>query len=636
MSSQAIARSSRSSDLHVEFDTYGGIVKAVRGASFAVRAGKTLAIVGESGCGKSVTVQSIMGLIPMPPGRITRGAALLDGVDIIQPEDRSRQDVRGNRIGMIFQDPMSSLNPTMTIGDQIAETLQVHRGYSQSKALERAVELLASSHIPEPEERARQYPFAFSGGMLQRAMIAMAIACEPDILIADEPTTALDVTIQAQILDLLAELQRKNGMAIVLITHDLGGRRAHGRRCGRHVRRRDRRERTRRRYFLPLRAPVHAGTARGDAEQRDGENAKDCGRSKARRPISSIRRSGAAISRAARTRCGSAGRTIRRASMSVQGTNRAAGCSTPEAVAIAPEVYPRRNGMSALVEAKSVHQALPDRARQIVHAVDDVSLSIAEREIVGLVGESGSGKSTFGKTLVGLHDKTAGEVYFGGETLPQRYNASDFQRYASRMQMIFQDPYSSLNPRMTVGEIIGEGLRLNSDRSGADIRAEVGDWLARVGLERGHASRYPHEFSGGQRQRVGIARALIMQPKFVVCDEPISALDVSVQAQIVRLLGDLKESIGLDAAVHRARPLDGPLRLRSHGRDVPGISSWRSVRPTRCISDRSIRTRRCSSHRTRSQIRAPSASARRCRSRAKSPRRSMSRRAAGLRSAART
>jgi oligopeptide/dipeptide ABC transporter ATP-binding protein len=208
-------------DLHVEFETYGGIVKAVRGATFDVRAGKTLAIVGESGCGKSVTVQSIMGLIPMPPGRITRGTAILDGIDIIRQKIVAGEDIRGNRIGMIFQDPMSGLNPTMKVGDQIAETLQVHRGYSKARAFDRSVELLAMTHIPEPERRARQYPFAFSGGMLQRAMIAMAIACEPAILIADEPTTALDVTIQAQILDLIRELQRKNGMAVVLITHDL-------------------------------------------------------------------------------------------------------------------------------------------------------------------------------------------------------------------------------------------------------------------------------------------------------------------------------------------------------------------------------------------------------------------------------
>ena len=201
--------------------------------------------------------------------------------------------------------------------------------------------------------------------------------------------------------------------------------------------------------------------------------------------------------------------------------------------------------MSALVEAKGLTKHFRIGPRQIVHAVDDMSLEIHEREIVGLVGESGSGKSTFGKALLGLHDKTRGEVRFEGETLPERYRPGDFQRYASRMQMIFQDPYSSLNPRMTVGEIIGEGLRLHSDLSGAEIRERVHDWLRRVGLEPDHASRYPHEFSGGQRQRVGIARALIMQPKFVVCDEPISALDVSVQAQIVRLLGDLKSSMGL-------------------------------------------------------------------------------------------
>lgn len=209
-------------NLSVEFDTYGGIVNAVRGVDFDVHAGQTLAIVGESGCGKSVTVQSIMGLIPTPPGRITRGSAMLNGVDIMGRKRIDGEDIRGSQIGMIFQDPMTSLNPTMNIGNQIAETLIVHRGYTKRRALTRAIELLEMSKIPEPAKRAKQYPFEFSGGMLQRAMIAMAIACEPSILIADEPTTALDVTIQAQILDLLMELQRNNGMSVILITHDLG------------------------------------------------------------------------------------------------------------------------------------------------------------------------------------------------------------------------------------------------------------------------------------------------------------------------------------------------------------------------------------------------------------------------------
>jgi len=226
MSTQPAARPDQPvlevTDLAVEFRTHGGIVQAVRGASFSVAAGKTLAIVGESGCGKSVTVQSIMGLIPTPPGRITRGRAMFRGVDILQRKVIDGRDLRGSRIGMIFQDPMSSLNPTMKVGDQIAETLIVHRGYSRKSAAAHAVELLQSVNIPEAERRAQQYPFVFSGGMLQRAMIAMAIACEPELLIADEPTTALDVTIQAQILDLLKELQRNVGMAIVLITHDLG------------------------------------------------------------------------------------------------------------------------------------------------------------------------------------------------------------------------------------------------------------------------------------------------------------------------------------------------------------------------------------------------------------------------------
>ncbi len=209
-------------DLHVEFSTYGGTVQAVRGVSFDIEAGKTLAIVGESGCGKSVSVQSIMGLIPMPPGRITKGQALLHGSNILGRTEIDGRDIRGDQIGMIFQDPMTSLNPTMTIGAQIAETLEVHRDYSHADAMQRAVELLELTRIPEPEQRARQYPFEFSGGMLQRAMIAMAIACQPDLLIADEPTTALDVTIQAQILDLLSDIQKETGMAIILITHDLG------------------------------------------------------------------------------------------------------------------------------------------------------------------------------------------------------------------------------------------------------------------------------------------------------------------------------------------------------------------------------------------------------------------------------
>ena len=210
------------SDLRVEFDTYGGTVQAVRGVSFALDRGQTLAIVGESGCGKSVTVQSIMGLIPMPPGRITSGTAKLDGQDVIADKRIDGKDIRGRLVGMIFQDPMSSLNPTMTIGEQIAETLQVHRGYGRKRALTRAIELIDMTRIPEAAKRARQYPFEFSGGMLQRSMIAMSLACEPSVLIADEPTTALDVTIQAQILDLMRDLQRENGMAIILITHDLG------------------------------------------------------------------------------------------------------------------------------------------------------------------------------------------------------------------------------------------------------------------------------------------------------------------------------------------------------------------------------------------------------------------------------
>ena len=532
-------------DLHVEFDTYGGIVKAVRGVSFNVRAGKTLAIVGESGCGKSVTVQSIMGLIPMPPGRITRGTALLEGVDIIKQRIINGQDIRGDRLGMIFQDPMSSLNPTMRVGDQIAETLHVHRGYTRKQAFARAVDLLGETHIPEPGKRARQYPFAFSGGMLQRAMIAMAIACEPSILIADEPTTAIDVTTQAQILDLLLELQSKTGMAIVLITHNLGvvARMADDvavMYAGEMVEKGSADDifyRASHPYTLGLQGAMPSN----DPEREAGPPAH--------------RRDSARHVRASHRLCLLRALPLCDATLRREPSSEVPAQSTPLCQLLAPPrkcpagdrsaTLPQRDVVSALLEARNVTKYFDIGRKQVVHAVDDVSLDVHEREIVGLVGESGSGKSTFGKALLGLHDKTGGEVYFKGEKLPPRYTSADFQRYASRMQMIFQDPYSSLDPRMTVGEIIGEGLRLHSETGTIAARERISEWLRRVGLEPDHASRYPHEFSGGQRQRVGIARALIMEPEFVVCDEPISALDVSVQAQVVRLLGELKSSLGL-------------------------------------------------------------------------------------------
>ena len=526
-------------DLRVEFDTYGGTVQAVRGVSFDLHRGKTLAIVGESGCGKSVTVQSIMGLIPMPPGRITGGSAMLDGHDLLRNKKIDGKDIRGRLVGMIFQDPMSSLNPTMTVGDQIAETLQVHRGFSRRRALARAVELIDMTRIPEAAKRARQYPFEFSGGMLQRSMIAMSLACEPSVLIADEPTTALDVTIQAQILDLMGDLQRDNDMAIVLITHDLGvvARMADD-------------------VLVMYAGEVVERGGVDDVFYRSGhpytlglKAAMPSNREGAAEHLMPIDGSPPDLFAppAAPTPCAPAATIIRKLSIWRTATAPAAGCTTPSAISrwrnsTVPGARPMAD---ALLDIRGLTKHFPMGHGRTVHAVDDVSLSIGAREIVGLVGESGSGKTTLGRTVLGLQDKTAGEVVYKGETLPARYKAGHFRRYARTMQMIFQDPYSSLNPRMTVGEIVGEGLKLHTGIGKAAVRDKVGEWLRRVGLNPDHMSRYPHEFSGGQRQRIGIARALILEPEFVVCDEPISALDVSVQAQVVNLLDELKESMGL-------------------------------------------------------------------------------------------
>ncbi len=447
---------------------------------------------------------------------------------------------------------MTSLNPTMTIGDQIAETLIVHRGFSKKQAHDRAIELLTATRIPDAAKRARQYPFEFSGGMLQRSMIAMAIACEPKILIADEPTTALDVTIQAQILDLLKDLQRETGMAIILITHDLGvvarmADRVNVMYAGEIVE-----HGTDRRYLLPFRAPVHARPARCDAVQHDRSSAPAA--TDRRQPAGSVRAAGRLrLLRALPARDADLPEAIaRRCSASTPATRRAAGCTIEDAhrsvdrLHVMPRVSARAL-MTALISADKLTQTFHDRRqRRSCTRSMRFHCDIAEKEIVGLVGESGSGKSTLGKAMVGLHDKTSGTVTYRGERLPQKYTPLDFQRHAQRMQMIFQDPYSSLNPRMTVGEIIGEGLTLNSEQRAASRSAiALREWLARVGLEPDHMSRYPHEFSGGQRQRIGIARALILEPEFIVCDEPISALDVSVQAQVVNLLDDLKASLGL-------------------------------------------------------------------------------------------
>ena len=440
-----------------------GATRPVDGISFTIAPGETFALLGESGCGKSMTALALMRLLP-DAARITAGSVHFAGQDLRTLPEYAMRDVRGGKIGMIFQEPSASLNPVMTIGAQIGEALKRHQGEART---EKIVELLAAVGIPDPARRAGEYPFQMSGGMKQRAMIAMALAGEPDLLIADEPTTALDVTIQAQVLDLLRDLQRQRGMAMLLITHDLGVAAQMADQIG----------------------VMHAGKLVEVAPKSDFY----------RGPAHAYsQRLFAALPE---------------------------NLPPPEKSALA--------GRQALLDVSGLQVHFPIRRGILqrpvgqVRAVDGVDLQLPAGRTLAIVGESGCGKTTVGKAILGLQAATGGTVRLGGEVLQGLSPA--------RLQMVFQDPFGSLNPRMRVGEIVAEGRR--------DV--DVAELLGKVGLAAEMANRYPHEFSGGQRQRIAIARALAVNPQVVICDEPTSALDVSVQAQILKLLTDLQESNGL-------------------------------------------------------------------------------------------
>jgi microcin C transport system ATP-binding protein len=469
------------SDLSVSFTAEDGPIEAVKRASFSLDRGRTLAIVGESGSGKSVTALSVLQLLPYPKAWHPSGSIRFDGQELIGRDDRTLRAIRGRRIGMIFQEPMTSLNPLHTVERQITEVLFVHQGLSRGEARARALELLHLVQIPEPETRLASYPHQLSGGQRQRVMIAMALANEPDILIADEPTTALDVTIQAQILKLLKDLQARLGMAILLITHDL----TIVRRFADHVAVMTRGEMVEQgpveRIFT---APRHAYTRHLLAAEPKGQ----------------------------------------------------------------PQ--PRDPGAPVVLAASDlkvhfpIQRGLLKRTVGYVKAVDGISLEVPAGQTVGVVGESGSGKTTLGLALLRLLPSEGG-ISFAGRPI-EGLSGRQMRPLRRELQIVFQDPFGSLSPRMSVGQIVAEGLelhRLGGDAAGR--RAMVGDILHEVGLDPGIQDRYPHEFSGGQRQRISIARAMVLHPRLVVLDEPTSALDMSVQAQIVDLLRDLQRRHGL-------------------------------------------------------------------------------------------
>ncbi|MFD9657323.1 dipeptide ABC transporter ATP-binding protein [Streptomyces mirabilis] len=446
-------------DLTVGF----GSLRAVDGLSFRLEKGAALGLVGESGSGKSTVASALLGL-HRGTGADVGGSVRVAGIDVQEASDTELRRLRGGKAAMVFQDPLSSLDPYYAVGDQIAEVYRVHVKASRRAARARAVEVLDRVGIPDAARRARSRPHEFSGGMRQRALIAMALACEPDLLIADEPTTALDVTVQAQILDLLHTLREETGMGLLLVTHDVG---------------------------------VAAESVDEILVMRHGRAVEH----------------------------GLVGAVL----------GAPAQAYTQELLGAVPRVDAPRTASAVteevVLEASGLRREF-GRGKKAFAAVDDVSLTIHRGETLGIVGESGSGKTTLGRMLVGLLEPTAGEIKPGGGVRPD-------------VQMVFQDPVSSLNPRRSVGESIADPLRAQGERDEGRIRGRVRELLERVGLEAAHYDRYPHEFSGGQRQRVGIARALAADPRVIVCDEPVSALDVTTQAQVIALLAELQRELGL-------------------------------------------------------------------------------------------
>ena len=549
-------------ELKTWLDSSGGTVRAIDGVSIEVAPGETYAIVGESGCGKSMTALSVLRLLP-EAGQIVAGSVLLGEEDLLCLPEAAMRGVRGRRIAMIFQEPDSSLNPVLTVGQQIGEVLERHTALRGEPKRKRMLELLQAVGIPDPARRLTEYAFQLSGGMKQRVMIAVALAGEPDLLIADEPTTALDVTIQAQVLELLSGLQRESGMAILLITHDLGvvAQMAHKvavMYAGQIIE-----VATREQFF---RAPLHPYSrklfqALPGGARRGGELAVIRGQVPplttefhgcrfAERCDSAWERCHAEAPEL--MACGD-GRQVRchlYEGATVTGAQARIAADQPVAQDIA-DVAAHPFAGTALLSVRDLKVHFPIRKglfrRTVgqVKAVDGISLDIAAGRTLALVGESGCGKTTAGKAMLQLIRPSAGTVQFGGRELT-RLHGRGLRAHRADFQLIFQDPYASLDPRMRITDILAEGMQaLRVAATSAERAAQMDAMLAQVGLNAEAKLRYPHEFSGGQRQRIAIARALAVNPKLIVCDEPTSALDVSVQAQILNLLKRLQRELAL-------------------------------------------------------------------------------------------
>jgi len=534
-------------NLQVQFATRKTFATAVDDFSLTINAGECVGLVGESGCGKTTTGLAIMRLLP-GNGRIASGNILLDGVDLATLSEKEMQSQRGRTVALIPQDPMSSLNPTMRIGKQIGEGVRIHDGVSEEDARKRALEVLEMVEMPRPAERLDQYPFELSGGLRQRVIIAMGLVCKPKRLIADEPTTALDVTIQAQILDIIDTLRTELNMGVLLITHDMGVIAGRSDRVVVMYGGIKAEEATTDELFHNMRHPYSQALL---ASMPNLENAT-------KHELASIAGLPPDLTREIvgcrfAPRCMYATDQCREEEppLSFEGDH-AYACFHPVS---GPRPVVVRTAEAAVVAAKgsgkeilrvdnlvkefAIKAGLVRHKVGAIHAVSNVSFSIKEGETFGLVGESGCGKTTIGRMVVGLDLPTGGQISFDGKVVSAKNHKPTRQDRRQR-QMMFQDPYSSLNPRMKVSQILGEPLMVQRDGTKAQQAARVDELLLSVGLEPSAADRYPHEFSGGQRQRIGFARALALNPRLIVADEPVSALDVSIQAQILNLMKDLQ------------------------------------------------------------------------------------------------
>lgn len=501
-------------NLTVEFHTSEGVVRAVNNVSFDIPQGKTVGIVGESGSGKSVTSLAVMGLLQKPAGRITQGEILFNGENLLNYSDDQMRKIRGNEISMIFQEPMTSLNPVFKVGEQIAESLRIHRNLNKKEAWEKAVHLMNQVGIPNPVASAHKYPHEMSGGQKQRVMIAMAISCDPKLLIADEPTTALDVTIQKQVLELLHKLQQEYKMSMMFITHDLG--------------------------VIGDIADDVVVMYRSNVVEKNSANSIF---TQASHPYTKGLL-------ACRPKLGANPKRLLTVSdfMDENGEEKKV---PEERVVVFDKEKEIKTDSQTLLQVKNLVTHFPikggllGRTVDYFRAVNDVSFDLKKGKTLGLVGESGCGKTTIGRTILRLIEPASGQIIYNGKDITH-VQSEELRQLRKKMQIIFQDPYSSLNPRMTIADILMEPLVIHGVGSGRQERFDMArELIEKVGLKANQMSRYPHEFSGGQRQRICIARALMLKPEFIICDESVSALDVSIQAQVLNLLLDLQQEFGL-------------------------------------------------------------------------------------------